>query len=68
MPPKYSGQATLEYVLALIGIILLASLFISQVNHPIRTWWDTLARKVAAPCPTPECVEQVPKTVPAETE
>lgn len=58
------GQSTLEYVLALVATILFVALLLSQIDTPIKRWWDHLGRKVAAPCPTKECVEEVPPTVP----
>ncbi|OGQ17505.1 MAG: hypothetical protein A3B70_00975 [Deltaproteobacteria bacterium RIFCSPHIGHO2_02_FULL_40_11] len=51
------GQSTLEYIGALVITIVLIGFFISQLDLPIRMWWDTLARKVAAPCPAQECVD-----------
>lgn len=57
------GQATLEYIAALIITVLFIAMLLSQVDQPIREWWDKLARKIAAPCPTKECVEQIPSTV-----
>lgn len=59
-----TGQATLEYILALVATILFVALLLSQIDTPIKRWWDQLGRKVAAPCPTKECVDQVPLTVP----
>lgn len=58
------GQSTLEYILALVATILFVALLLSQIDTPIKRWWDQLGRKVAAPCPTKECVDQVPQTVP----
>lgn len=59
-----TGQATLEYVLALVATILFVALLLSQIDTPIKRWWDQLGRKVAAPCPTKECVDPTPQTVP----
>lgn len=58
------GQAALEYVLALVATIFLVALLLSLIDTPIKQWWDQLGRKVAAPCPTKDCVDQIPKTVP----
>ena len=52
------GQATLEYLGALVITILFVAMLLAQIDAPIREWWDHLARKVAAPCPTKECVEK----------
>ena len=57
------GQATIEYVGALVITVLFVALLLSQIDGPIRQWWDALGRKVAAPCPTKACVDQVPPTV-----
>ena len=62
--PFQKGQATLEYVLALVATILFVALLLSQIDTPIKRWWDQLGRKIAAPCPTKDCVDQVPTTVP----
>ncbi|MEK7790263.1 MAG: hypothetical protein AAB309_01380 [Deltaproteobacteria bacterium] len=59
-----TGQATLEYILTLVATILFVALLLSQIDTPIKRWWDQLGRKVSAPCPTKECVDQVPQTVP----
>jgi hypothetical protein len=64
MSLRKKGQATLEYILALVATILFVALLLSQIDTPIKRWWDGLGRKVAAPCPTKECVDQVQPTVP----
>lgn len=60
-PPP--GQATLEYIAALAITIVLVAFLLSQIEGPIRQWWDQLGRKIAAPCPTQKCMEQAPPTV-----
>ncbi len=60
---SHRGQATLEYIGALVITILFVAFLLSQIDNPIRRWWDTLGRKIAAPCPTDSCVQQIEPTV-----
>ena len=59
-----TGQATLEYVVALAMTVFFVALLLAQIDAAIRQWWDLLARRIAAPCPTQECIERTPSTVP----
>jgi len=54
------GQTTLEYIGALMITVLFVALLLSQIDAPIREWWNTLAKKVAAPCPTKACQSSMP--------
>lgn len=60
---SHRGQATLEYIGALVITIVFVAFLLAQIDGPIRRWWDTLGRKIAAPCPTDQCVEQIEPTV-----
>ncbi|MBI4041695.1 MAG: hypothetical protein HY390_07510 [Deltaproteobacteria bacterium] len=57
------GQVTLEYLAALMMAIVFIGFIIAQVDLPIRQWWDALARKVAAPCPSSQCVKEHTKSI-----
>ncbi|HBQ21448.1 MAG: hypothetical protein A2Z91_04435 [Deltaproteobacteria bacterium GWA2_38_16] len=54
---KNSGQASIEYIATLVMTILFIGFLLAQVDTPIKRWWDRLALKIAAPCPTPECIK-----------
>lgn len=59
------GQATLEYIVTIVLTVSFIAFLLFKIDPYIRQWWDTLARKVAAPCPTKACVEKHTKpTIP----
>jgi peptidoglycan/LPS O-acetylase OafA/YrhL len=51
------GQATLEYIAAIVMTIVFIAFLMSVIDEPIRDWWDALGQKVAAPCPSENCVK-----------
>ena len=52
------GQATIEYVGLLVMTILFVGFLLAQVDTPIKKWWDKVAMKISAPCPSQACVQK----------
>ena len=62
---KRHGQATIEYIAAMMMTVLFIGLLLAQIDEPLRQWWDRLAMKIAAPCPSQACVQKhVQPTIP----
>lgn len=62
---KRQGQATIEYIAAMMMTVLFIGLLLAQIDEPLRQWWDRLAMKIAAPCPSQACVQKhVQPTIP----
>ena len=55
---KKHGQATIEYIAAMMMTVLFIGLLLAQIDEPIRQWWDRVAMKIAAPCPSQACVQK----------
>ena len=55
---KRHGQATIEYIAAMMMTVLFIGLLLAQIDEPLRQWWDRLAMKIAAPCPSQTCVQK----------
>lgn len=53
------AQATIEYVIALVMTVIIVAIIVDALDLPVRKWWDTVARRIAAPCPSKECAKSV---------
>lgn len=55
---KRHGQATIEYIAAMMMTVLFIGFLLAQIDEPLRQWWDRVAMKIAAPCPSQACVQK----------
>lgn len=47
-----SGQGLVEYVMALLLVVIVFTVMQRQINRGIGALWTTLARDIVAACPT----------------